>query len=117
MADPGFSLGGSTNPQRAPTFAKNCMKLEDFGPQGGHAYKILLCRSAIAVYIMFTGISPLFSTFEQYVTYIDITNDTKLAFLPFPSFLFISLVTLILVAHMWKMNTSKDKYNKIIDLD
>ena len=29
-----------------PKFPKNCMKLKEFGPPGGRASKILLCRSA-----------------------------------------------------------------------
>ena len=29
-----------------PNFPQNCMKLKEFGPRGGRASKILLCRSA-----------------------------------------------------------------------
>ena len=31
-----------------PNFPQNCMKLKEFGPRGGGASKILLCRSATA---------------------------------------------------------------------
>ena len=30
-----------------PKFIKNCMKMKKIGPRGGHASKILLCRSAL----------------------------------------------------------------------
>ena len=53
MADLGFPGGGGANSPGgrqhtiSPKFPKNCMKLKEFGPPGGgHASKILLCRSA-----------------------------------------------------------------------
>ena len=54
VADPGFPRGGGANSPGGrqhtilPKFPKNCMKLKEFGPPGGHASKILLCRSATA---------------------------------------------------------------------
>ena len=54
VADPGFPRGGGINPPWCcqhtilPNFPKNCMKLKEFGPRGGHASKILLGRSATA---------------------------------------------------------------------
>ena len=42
VADPGFSQGGGANLPRgsqhtiSPNFPKNCMKLKEFGPRGGH---------------------------------------------------------------------------------
>ena len=61
MADPGFPRGGGANSPGGhqhtilPNFPKNCMKLKEFGPPGGGASKILLCRSATDehVYIKF----------------------------------------------------------------
>ena len=38
MADPGFSPGGAPTPKIAiifHIFAENCMKMKEFGPQGG----------------------------------------------------------------------------------
>ena len=52
VADLGFPRGGGANSPGGrqhtilPKFPKNCMKLKEFGPSGGHASKILLCRSA-----------------------------------------------------------------------
>ena len=40
VADPGFSPGGAPTPKSAiifQFFAKNCMKMKEFGPQGGRA--------------------------------------------------------------------------------
>ena len=40
MADPGFSPGGAPTPKIAiifQIFAKNCMKMKEFGPPGGGA--------------------------------------------------------------------------------
>ena len=40
MADPGFSPGGAPTPKSAiifQFFAENCMKMKEFGPQGGRA--------------------------------------------------------------------------------
>ena len=40
MADPGFSPGGAPTPKIAiifHIFAENCMKMKEFGPQGGRA--------------------------------------------------------------------------------
>ena len=50
VADPGFPRGGGANSPGGrqhtilPKFPKNCMKLKEFGPPGGRASKILLCR-------------------------------------------------------------------------
>ena len=47
-----FPRGGGANSPGGrqhmilPNFPKNCMKLKEFGPPGGRASKILLCRSA-----------------------------------------------------------------------
>ena len=54
VADPGFPRGGGANSPGGrqhtifPNFPKKCMKLKEFGPPGGCASKILLCRSATA---------------------------------------------------------------------
>ena len=40
VADPGFSPGGAPTPKIAiifHIFAENCMKMKEFGPQGGRA--------------------------------------------------------------------------------
>ena len=40
VADPGFSPGGAPTPKSAiifQFFAKNCMKMKEFGPPGGRA--------------------------------------------------------------------------------
>ena len=40
MADPGFSPGGAPTPKIAiifHIFTENCMKMKEFGPQGGGA--------------------------------------------------------------------------------
>ena len=53
VADPGFPRGGGANSPGGgrqhtilPNFPINCMKLKEFGPGGGRASKILLCKSA-----------------------------------------------------------------------
>ena len=53
VVDPGFPWGGGANSPGGDAniwfcqiFPKNCMKLKEFGPLGGHTSKILLCRSA-----------------------------------------------------------------------
>ena len=38
--------GGGRQHSILPNFPENCMKLREFGPAGGGASKILLCRSA-----------------------------------------------------------------------
>ena len=40
------TLQGGRQHTILPHFPKNCMKLKEFGPPGGRASKILLCRSA-----------------------------------------------------------------------
>ena len=53
-ADPRFPEVGAPTPRGGrqhkilAKFPKNCMKLKEFGPPGGGAFKILLCRSATA---------------------------------------------------------------------
>ena len=49
------TLQGGRQHTILPNFPKNCMKLKEFGPRGGRASKILLCRSA-------TGMSAKFLT-------------------------------------------------------
>ena len=67
VADPGFSQWGGANSPGGrqhtilPNFPKNCMKLKEFGPQGGRASKILLCRSATVI----ISIIPLWSVRKQ----------------------------------------------------
>ena len=42
------TLQGDPKHTILPIFSKNCMKLKEFGSQGGYMSKILLCRSATA---------------------------------------------------------------------